>query len=169
MEADELTYPVHLRGAALRLSGGEGRDSLGLGTWTITDESLAMGSGPECFREATRRLLGWEAHRFAGVHVTETGADTVSLRFGPTVSPCLILDRVTTPTRTVLVYGTLPGHVESGEEAFIIEMHGDATVTGRCVAFSRPARFWARLGAPLARGVQLWITRRYLRGMRRSA
>ncbi|WIM72429.1 DUF1990 family protein [Corynebacterium suedekumii] len=74
----------------------------------------------------------------------------VRLSVGPTLSPCLILHEETTPTRTVLVYGTLPGHVECGEEAFIVSMAENGQVSGRCVAFSR-----ARLVAGSASG-RLW-------------
>jgi uncharacterized protein (UPF0548 family) len=48
-------------------------------------------------------------------------------------------------------YGTLPGHVECGEERFTVAWRHDDTVVYELQAFSRP-RFWmARLAAPLAR------------------
>lgn len=162
---NHLTYPDALFLSTLGLDAGATPHSLGLDDWVITDEKRILGSGKKCFDEASNRLLSWQAHEFAGVHVSTTGAESVSLRFGPTNSPCLILKRETLAARTVLVYGTLPGHVETGEEAFIIDLAADGTVYGRCIAFSRPAWIWARLGAPVARRVQLYITRRYLRGM----
>ena len=91
--------------------------------------------------------------------------DVVWLRVGSTLSPCRILHMERAPRRTVLVYGTLPGHVECGEEAFLIEHRADGSVVGRCVAFSRPDRWFARLAPHLAAAAQSLITRRYLAGM----
>lgn len=161
----ELTYPAHLRGASRELAAGRSVAELGLAGWQITDRSLVLGSGQDCFARASARLLDWRAHAHARVRVSRSGA-VISLKVGPIRSRCLILTEHRTPDRTVLVYGTLPGHVESGEEAFLIDLHPDGTVIGRCVAFSRPARLWARLGAPVARAAQLAITHAYLRGMR---
>jgi uncharacterized protein (UPF0548 family) len=51
-------------------------------------------------------------------------------------------------------YGTLPGHVECGEEIFMVERTGDGTVRYVIQAFSKP-RFWmARLAYPVARAHQ---------------
>lgn len=166
MDYSQLTYPQQLRGHSERLLGGETPADLGLDGWTITDSSMVLGQGRECFDQATQRLFTWQAHRFAGVRVEDLGSDTVELTIGPTRSRCLILEQKTDADRSLLIYGTLPGHVESGEEAFQVSISPDGTVTGRCVAFSRHAWIWARIGAPVARMVQLYITRRYLQGMK---
>ncbi len=51
-------------------------------------------------------------------------------------------------------YGTLPAHVEEGEERFLVEMLDDGSVWYDLRAFSRP-RFWpVRLAKPLARNLQ---------------
>ena len=51
-------------------------------------------------------------------------------------------------------YGTLPAHVEQGEELFSIEQWADGTVWYRIQAFSRP-RFWpVRMAQPIARLLQ---------------
>lgn len=166
MSDDELTYPEQFKGHALRLLNGETAQDLGLDGWQITDRSLVLGQGRECFSHAVDRLFSWRAHESAGVKVQDLGEDRLELKFGPTLSPCLVLERSLDNSQAVLVYGTLSGHVESGEEAFHIEMASDGTVTGRCVAFSRPAWIWARIGAPVARLVQLYITVKYLNGMK---
>ena len=52
-------------------------------------------------------------------------------------------------------YGTLPGHVESGEERFVIEWdRGDDDVWYDIVAFSRPNHVLTRLGYPVVRRLQ---------------
>ena len=76
-------------------------------------------------------------------------------------------------TRRVLIghgrrgfaYGTLPGHPESGEEAFVIERHDDDTVSFTITAFSRHATRLARVAGPLGRAAQRRITARYLRSL----
>jgi len=51
-------------------------------------------------------------------------------------------------------YGTLPAHVEEGEERFSVELHGDGGVWYDIRAFSRP-RYWpVRLAKPIARRLQ---------------
>jgi uncharacterized protein (UPF0548 family) len=61
-------------------------------------------------------------------------------------------------------YGTLPGHVECGEELFMVEKTADGTVRYVIKAFSRP-RFWmARMGYPLVRRYQ----RRFVRDSKQS-
>lgn len=62
-------------------------------------------------------------------------------------------------------YGTLPGHVEQGEECFSVEWLPDNTVWYDLRAFSRP-RFWmARLGYPFVRHLQRRFARESLRSM----
>jgi uncharacterized protein (UPF0548 family) len=51
-------------------------------------------------------------------------------------------------------YGTLPGHVERGEERFSVEWLDDDTVWYDLMAFSRPHYWGARLVKPLARRLQ---------------
>lgn len=160
-----LSYPSHLQLTTLQLARGRTPDELGLRRWTVTDHAEVIGHGAEDFRGATERLLTWRAHAHAKVRAERLG-NLVRLHFGPTTSSCLILREERTDTRTVLVYGTLPVHVESGEEAFLIDLAPDGTVTGRVIAFSRHAWWLAKLGGPVARVVQRWANRRYVAGMR---
>ena len=75
-------------------------------------------------------------------------------------------DTVEEARRFAIVYGTLPGHGEQGEEAFLINRHDDNAVTFDIVAFSRPVGV-ARLGAPAVRFLQRRVTDRYLAGLQR--
>lgn len=69
------------------------------------------------------------------------------------------------PRRKGFAYGTLPGHPESGEEAFVVELHEDSSVTFTITAFSRPHRLLAKLGGPVSRAVQARVTDRYLHAL----
>ncbi|OAI57276.1 hypothetical protein AYO47_08215 [Planctomyces sp. SCGC AG-212-M04] len=55
-------------------------------------------------------------------------------------------------TRYGFAYGTLPGHIESGEERFMVEWdRASNDVHYDILAFSRPRHWTARLGYPFAR------------------
>jgi uncharacterized protein (UPF0548 family) len=69
------------------------------------------------------------------------------------------------PGRYGFGFGTLPGHVETGEEAFLLTTSPDGEVWFEVRAFSRPAKWWVRLGAPVARLVQSRVTDRYAAAM----
>jgi uncharacterized protein (UPF0548 family) len=80
-------------------------------------------------------------------------------------APCRVVYVVQEPSRRGFAYGTLPGHPESGEEAFVVERHGDDTVTFTITAFSRPATVLARIAGPAGRTIQHRITGRYLQAL----
>ena len=128
--------------------------------------------GPLHFDRAREGLKTWQAHRGAGAEVYPLDAFAqgdsvlVRVRMGPiwAVAPCRIIYVIDEPDRFGLAYGTLPGHPESGEEAFMVERDSRST-TFRIVAFSRPADVITRLGGPIARVVQLRTTRRYMEAL----
>lgn len=67
-------------------------------------------------------------------------------------APVRVVYLIDEPTRTGFAYGTLPGHPESGEEAFVVQLQDSGVVTFGITAFSRPATTLARLGGPLTSG-----------------
>ncbi len=130
-----------------------------------------LGSGAATFRVAAERLMSWDMHRRAGLLV-DTIQPTVTLgsvavlgiMLGPwrIDAPVRIVNIITEPSVQGFAYGTLPGHPESGEERFLVHHDADGTVRAEIRAFSRPARWFTRLGAPLARQVQDRTSGRYL-------
>ena len=70
-----------------------------------------------------------------------------------------VIDETTPIHRFGFAYGTLPGHVECGEERFTIEWDDEDRVWYDLRAFSRPRYWLVRLGYPLARRLQ----RRFVR------
>lgn len=117
-------------------------------------------------------LRTWRVQRSAGLRVTasETRIESgtvVELGVGPiTLAPCRVVYVIDEPDRQGFAYGTLPGHPERGEEAFLLDRHDDATTTFTVVAFSRPASFLAKLAGPVGGLVQDVMTTRYLRAFR---
>jgi uncharacterized protein (UPF0548 family) len=65
-------------------------------------------------------------------------------------------------------YGTLPAHVELGEERFSIEWLPDDSVWYDLRAFSQPRHWLARLGRPVARALQRRFVRASLRNMQQE-
>ncbi len=129
------------------------------------------------FDRAAAFVLGFGMQRSAGFEVLsdhpvarEGAAVTLRARFGPV--------RIVAPTRVVYVideldrrgfaYGTLPGHPESGEEVFIVERRAGSTFV-EVRAFSRPGRWFTRVGSPVARRIQRRATRQYVDSVRRAA
>ena len=76
-----------------------------------------------------------------------------------------MVELVDEPRRRGFSYGTLTGHPETGEERFLLERLDDGRVTLTITAISRPASTLARLGGPLTRAAQRWMTQRYLRAL----
>lgn len=80
-------------------------------------------------------------------------------------SPVRVVYLIDEPQRKGFAYGTLEGHPEKGEEAFIVEQKEDGSVWLTVRAFSRPStKLWFVL-SPALRVVQGVYTRRYLRAL----
>jgi uncharacterized protein (UPF0548 family) len=110
--------------------------------------SAVIGSGAQLFTDAADALFGWQARLRAGLRVSASSATAgpgtvvlLGLGTGPIRidAPCRVISVVDEPDRRDFAYGTLPGHPESGKEAFAIERRGDGMVTFTIIAFSRPA------------------------------
>lgn len=79
--------------------------------------------------------------------------------------PCRVIYVIDEPKRKGFAYGTLPGHPESGEEAFVVEQTDDGSVWLTVRRFSRPSdrTWWAVY--PALRVAQAVFTRRYFRAL----
>ncbi|MGO9880698.1 MAG: DUF1990 family protein [Acidimicrobiales bacterium] len=138
--------------------------------------SALLGRGENTFRRAVEGLQTWQAHRLPFVRVVPNGAEirsgaTVIVLLGPSrlaiAAPCRIVAVVSEPSRWGFAYGSLPGHPEQGEEAFVVSITEDGTVLFEVTAFSRPTDFLLRLSGPLGRALQQRGSRGYLRALRR--
>lgn len=132
--------------------------------------SRVLGHGRELFDAASHRLMTWDMHAGAGLTVTATDDDVrrdglvlLGVRVGLVTvkAPCRVVRVVDEPDRRGFAYGTLVGHPERGEEAFVVRIVDDE-VSATVTAFSRPARLAARLAGPLGRMVQVDMARAYL-------
>ncbi len=128
-----------------------------------------IGHGPDARRVAGDAVLGWSMHRAVGVTVAPTarraapGVDVVvGIGVGRwrILAPCRVVWALDEPTRAGFAYGTLPGHPECGEEAFVVELDANGEVWLTVRAFSRPAAWYARAGGPVTRLLQHAYARR---------
>lgn len=149
---------------------------------------VRIGDGAERWKHATTRVLSWGVQRYAGYEIIRTDApDAAAVPFGPDGLPVIMpgdsvvlkiplgLIRLAAPARVIYVidephrkgfaYGTLAGHPERGEEAFIVEQAADGSVWFELRAFSRPANLFWWLGIPIGRLVEAHYTRRYLESL----
>jgi uncharacterized protein (UPF0548 family) len=137
--------------------------------------SVTLGHDETVFRLGRKAVQTWQAHLHTGATLEPpmpdiaVGTDIiVAWRIGPlsVVAPCRIVYVIDDEEAYGFAYGTLPGHPEQGEEAFRVVRGPGGAVAFEVVAFSRPADPLARLGSPIARFIQLRISRGYLEGVR---
>jgi uncharacterized protein (UPF0548 family) len=142
------------------------------------EHEAVVGRGQEAFDRAVAAVFDWRAQRAAGLRVrahgppTEPGTVVVLTaglrRFGYDI-PCRVVWAQTSGPVQGFGYGTLPGHPESGEEAFTVERTDDGEVVFRTRVFSRLASPLARLGGPISRAVQRAALIRYVAAIEEAA
>lgn len=166
---------AQLRKADFTYTGvGFTRDDTMPNGYNVLRRSLQLGLGTERFDQAAKVLLGWGMHRRVGLRVRTSHEQVVS---GAVALICLgvgmlgisapvrVVYLIDEPQRAGFAYGTLSGHPECGEEAFIVELQDTGAVKFSITAFSRPSSLLARTGGPITRATQSWITGRYLRAV----
>ncbi|TWG07292.1 uncharacterized protein (UPF0548 family) [Streptomyces brevispora] len=135
-----------------------------------------IGHGRADFEAAGAAVTEFRMHRAAGARVrasaprAEPGASVrVALGVGPFrfIAPCQVIWTEYGPQRIGFAYGTLPRHPECGEESFVVDLADDGTVSFTVMAFSRPARWYARLAGPFVPVAQRWYARRLGSTLRR--
>ncbi|WP_019483271.1 DUF1990 family protein [Arthrobacter sp. TB 23] len=152
--------------------------------YRVVDRRVRVGTGYAAYARLAEGILSWQLHRGAGLRVppgqgrAAVGRDVVpAFGVGPLrlPAPCRVVwteDPVEDDggaQRTGFGYGTLPGHPERGEEAFMAVLEPDGAVYFEVFAFSQHANWFFKLGAPVARLSQEFVTRRYLSTAQRLA
>jgi uncharacterized protein (UPF0548 family) len=176
----ESTCPPHLLGSTLEMArvaarGGEIGAPEG---YHLTQRSAPIPSSVEAFQAVARHIATLGMQRGAGlaVYAPMTSSDGVAdgdvVVCGAGVGalvlpvPCRIVWTRHEPAFAGFGYATLPGHPEQGEEAFWVARTPDGRAHVGIAAFSRPGRWFTRLGAPVGRLVQRWVSGRYLASAR---
>jgi uncharacterized protein (UPF0548 family) len=135
-----------------------------------------LGKGEVTYQRAAEGLRAWQAHCQHGLRVVPIATE---IRVGSTVlvllgshrlaiaAPCRVVGVIDEPSRWGFAYGSLPGHPEQGEEAFVTSIAEDGSVTFEITSFSRPADSILRLSGPVGRALQQVGSYGYLRALRR--
>jgi uncharacterized protein (UPF0548 family) len=140
---------------------------------------VQLGHGVEVYERAVEALkqwrqfdLGWVTLVPSGVKLEKDAVVAVKARAVSTwsLNACRVvytIDEQGPIRRFGFAYGTLPDHVERGEERFLIEWSpSDDSVWYDILAFSQPRHPLVRLGSPVARRLQKRFARESLRVMK---
>jgi uncharacterized protein (UPF0548 family) len=158
---------------------GEPRDVPG---YNVDHNRIKLGEGKEIYERAVAALRSWQQFALGWVTVVPPGKP---LQVGTTVAVLakvfgfwslnaarivyLIDERDSEKMRFGFAYGTLPDHVERGEERFTVERCADDSVWYDIYAFSRPKHPLVRLGFPITRMLQKRFVRESLAVMLTAA
>lgn len=143
----------------------------------LDEERALLGQGEAAFLAGCRAVQQWRMFPEAWTVIVPREAPLVvgqvvavlARAFGVWwLNACRIVsvtDDVEPVRRFGFTYATLPGHVELGEELFLIEWDREGRVWYQIRAVSRPRYWLARLAYPLTRWLQRRFRRDSIRGM----
>jgi len=143
--------------------------------YAVREHHRDLGRGDDVFASAVRGMRAWVQHRGvlarvhpAGAPLHEGGTVLVVLPAGPIVvlAPCRIIHAVDEARRFGFAYGSLPGHPETGEEAFLLDQLPDGTVRFTIRVSSRSSTPLLRLVEPVVAVFQRVAIARYLGAMK---
>jgi len=134
------------------------------GRYVVDHHLFPLGEGRELFEATRTALLGWRHFEFAWLELVGGDADAHEGQIVATLTrslglwflnPCRVVYVEASPDAVAFAYGTLPGHVERGEERFSVRFDADTErVTYEIIAFSRPAVLLTMIGFPWVRRIQ---------------
>ena len=136
--------------------------------YKVDHNRIHLGFGAETFAAAKAALQQWTMFNLGWVEIcwpsapiqVGTTVGMVATAFGLwTLNACQIVYIVDESDRNSerfgFAYGTLPGHLEKGEERFLIEWNRtEDSVWYDILAFSRPNHLLAKVGYPVVRHFQ---------------
>lgn len=150
--------------------------------YTIDHNHVQLGNGLAVYDRAVRALKEWKQFDLGWVSIVPAG---VAVEVGSTVAVkarafgtwslsaarvVYLIDEGRPVRRFGFAYGTLPDHVETGEERFTVEWYeNDDSVWYDILAFSRPQHPLIKLSSPLARMLQKRFARESMQRMVESA
>jgi uncharacterized protein (UPF0548 family) len=152
--------------------------------YVVDHHRVQLGFGKDVFARAQEAFRSWEMVQLDWLAPCWPDASLESGEIVGTVAQvlglwCVNVCRIvycvddasdTGPVRRFgFAYGTLPGHVERGEERYQLEWHADDdSVWYDLLAFSRPGRAISWIGYPYVRRMQRRFARESMEAMRRA-
>jgi uncharacterized protein (UPF0548 family) len=135
--------------------------------YAVDRTRMKLGEGEAVFRSAIAALRRWEQFRLGWVEAWSPDTPILAGEVVAVIGRVLglwwlnacrivyVVDETGAKSRFGFAYGTMPGHVESGEERFLVEWdQGDDTVWYDILAFSRPNHVMTWLAYPITRRLQ---------------
>lgn len=148
--------------------------------YVLDHTRVELGKGQRVFERAKAGLERWEQFRLGWLEPWPGDTPLENAQVVAIVAHVMgnwwltacrivyIVDEQQPARRFGFAYGTLPGHIEAGEERFLLEWDpADDRVWYDILAFSRPRHVLARLGYPLVRRMQKQFGRDSAAAMRR--
>lgn len=137
------------------------------GSYDVDRHRFPLGTGRDVFVRARSALLAWRHFDIAWLELQGANTPAIAGQVVATLTrasglwllnPCRVVYTECAPDPTnevAFAYGTLPSHVECGEERFTVRFDPTTEeVTYEILAFSRPAVLLSKLGYPWARRIQ---------------
>jgi uncharacterized protein (UPF0548 family) len=146
--------------------------------FVVDHNRIQLGTGAAVFNAAKQALSTWKQFDLGWVSIVPSG---VPVNVGATVAVkarafgtwslsaarvVYVINEAGPTERFGFAYGTLPDHVETGEERFRVEWDlNDDTVWYDILAFSRPNHPLVKMAAPLSRKLQKQFARESMKRM----
>ncbi|HEY2964554.1 MAG TPA: DUF1990 domain-containing protein [Pyrinomonadaceae bacterium] len=147
--------------------------------YTVDHNHIQLGRGGDVFERAVEALRQWRQFDLGWVTIATRGVKlekdaVVAVKAWAcglwSLNACrviYVIDEQEPLTRFGFAYGTLPDHIERGEERFLIEWNrSNDSVWYDILAFSQPRHPLVKLGFPVARVMQKRFARDSLARMR---
>jgi uncharacterized protein (UPF0548 family) len=127
------------------------------------EQRVHVGEGKQAFERAKKAIRSWQMFPKPWTLIQP---QTAPIAEGEQVAmfaryfglwwrnACRIVYVIDEQNRYGFAYGTTPGHIEKGEELFLVEMDENERVWYTIKAYSRPRHIFAIIGYPLMRMLQ---------------
>ena len=160
---------------------GATRNEMPPAGYNVDHNRIKLGTGESIYLRAVSAVRNWKQFELGWVTIVppQTPVEVGSIvavqafTFGfwslSAARIVYVIEESKAAKRFGFAYGTLPNHVECGEERFIVELLEDDSVWYDIYAFSHPEHPLVRLGFPLARRLQKRFARDSLAVMTRAA
>ena len=142
--------------------------------------------GPaELFPTTREAIFTWQLQELAGVAVRPgrrvAEGQVVDLRLNPlwptsprrlrgrdllvTVGSCIVSEVIDEADRAGFTYRTLPGHLENGEETFLVSTDSEGRLVASITADSVPGHPLLKAAGPISTASQTMMAKRYISGL----
>jgi uncharacterized protein (UPF0548 family) len=174
--AQFISSEQHLSFSYSQVGWTQGKSPSG---FTVGHNRTRLGEGEDTYKRAVAALRSWQQFDLGWVTIVPPGTP---LEVGAVVAvqakafgfwslnACKVVyvidEGEANNARFGFAYGTLPDHVECGEERFTVEWHTDDSVWFDIYAFSRPQHPLVKIGRSVARMLQKRFVRDSLAVMR---